>query len=307
LGFRILGFRWISKPLRDPLSALVLATVVGFLLFFLLVQFPHGEQIYGIIYLQCLFSIFAFSRLTPGWWRGAERSQWVAEWVRLAKKGMIFLVACAVLLRIVVFLVHSHAWVASLRLRILPGFLLILLLAGTSVMMKRSRRFAAVSSAMVMTVLMFGFTAWIAPLLNYGLGRMKMDVTLTPGEVRCLKRLGELAAPGDRFATNKHAIDSIVTGRERSYAYAAMAEHPVLLEGYLYHTATESPAFKALLHDNDLMFSTADQETVRDIARTWRVRWLVARPGTDLTLPRPLPAWLVEQQDCGDLKIYRVD
>ena len=74
-----------------------------------------------------------------------------------------------------------------------------------------------------------------------------------------------------------------------------------------YHTSAELPWFKALLRDNDLIFSTTDPETLRDIAKTWRVRWLVARPGTDIALPRPLPAWLVEQQNCGDLKIYRID
>ena len=307
LGFRILAFRWISKPVRDPLSAMVLATVVGFLLFFILVQFPHEEQIYGIIYLQCMFSIFAFSRLTSGWWRGVERSKWIAEWLRLATKGMIMLVACAVLLRIVNYAVHSQDKIAAIRHQILPCCLLILLLAGTLALMKRSHRFSTVGSAILMGVLLIGFTAWIAPLMNFGLGRMKMDVTLKPGEVRGLKRLGELAAPGELFATNKHAVDTIATRPERSYAYSALAGHPVLLEGYWYHTPTESPELKTLLLGNDLIFSTTDPETLRAIAKTYRIRWLVARPGTDITLPRPLPAWLVEQQNCGDLKIYRID
>jgi len=307
LGFRILAFRWISKPLRDPLSAMVLATFVGFLLFFLLVQFPHEEQVYGIIYLQCMFSIFAFSRLTSGWWRGVKRSQWIADWLRLATKGMIMLVACAVLLRIANYAVHSQDKIAAIRNQILPCCLLILLMAGTLALMKRSRRFAMVGSAILMGVLLIGFTAWIAPLMNFGLGRMKMDVTLKPGEVRGLKRLGELAAPGELFATNKHAVDTVATHPERSYAYSALAGHPVLLEGYWYHTPTESPELKTLLLGNDLIFKTNDPETVREIARAWRVRWLVARPGTDIALPRPLPVWLVEQQNCGDLKIYRIN
>ena len=308
LGFRIVGFRWISQPLRDPLSALVLASVLGLLSFSLLLQFPRGEQRYGIYFLQSMFSIFAFSRLTSGCWRGAERSQWIAEWLRLAKKGMILLVACGVLLRIVVYATHSHdGYRLSFRLQILPSFLLLLLLAGTSALMKRSRRFSTVGSAILMGVLLIGFLAWITPWLNFGLGRMKMDITLTPGEVRGLNRLGELAAPGERFATNKHAVDSVAIDRERSYAYATLSERPVLLEGYMYHSETALPGFKTLLRDNDLIFSTTDPETVRDIAKTWHVRWLVARPGTDIALPRPLPAWLVEQQNCGDLKIYRID
>ncbi len=307
LAFRIVGFRWISKPLKDPLAALVLASVICLLSFNLLLQFGHGEERYGMYYLQSMFSIFAFSCLMPGFWRGVERSQWIAEWLRLARNGMILLVACAVLLRTGVYVVHSHAWIASVSLQILPCFLSILFLAGASALMKRSRRFSAVTSSILMGVLLMGFLAWITPWLNFGLGRMKMDITLTPGEVQGLKHLGELSAPGERFATNKHAVDSLATGRERSYAYGALSERPVLLEGYAYRGESALAGFKTLLRENDLIFSTTDSETVREIARSWRVRWLVARPGTDIALPQPLPAWLVEQHNCGDLKIYRID
>ena len=51
-----------------------------------------ANERYGIYYLQSMLSIFAFSRLRPGCWRGVERSQWIAEWLRVAKRGMIFLV-----------------------------------------------------------------------------------------------------------------------------------------------------------------------------------------------------------------------
>jgi hypothetical protein len=307
LGFRIIGFRWISKPLRDPLAALVLASVLGLLSFNLMLQFPRGEERYGIYFLQSMFSIFAFSRLPSGWWHGAERSRWTEEWLRVAIKGLILLLVSVVLIRIAVYAAHSHAWIASFRLQILPGFLLVGLFAGTLVLMKRSPSFSTVASGILMGVLLIGFLAWITPWLNFGQGRMKMDITLTPGEVWGLDRLSELAAPGERFATNKHAIASLAIDRERSYAYATLSERPVLLEGYKYHSETALAGFKTLLSDNDLMFSTANPETVREIATTWHVKLLVARPGTDIALPRPLPGWLVEQQSCGDLKIYRID
>lgn len=307
LGFRIVGFRWISKPFRDPLSALVLATTVGFLMFFLLVQFTHEEQVYGMIYLQCMLSIFAFSRLSPGCWRGAERSQWAEEWIKLAKWGLILLVACAVLLRIIVHAMHSQAWVGSISAQILPCCLFILLLFGTAALMKRSRRFSTIASAALMGVLLIGFTAWIAPWLNFGLRRMKMDVTVAPGDVRSLKHLGELMVPGERFATNKHGVDSLATNTERSHAYAALSEHLVLLEGLFYHVQTSSQNFQELLRENDLMFSTTDPDTLHMLSRKWNVKWLVARPGTDIALPRPLPSWLTEQADNGSLKIYKID
>jgi hypothetical protein len=306
LGFRIVGFRWISEPLRDPLSALVLASVLGLLAFSLLLQLEGNER-YGIYFLQSMFSIFAFSRLTAGCWRDVERSKWTAEWLSMAKKGTIFLAACGVLIGIVSYATHRHSGIASFRLKIFLTFLLLPLLAGAAALMKRSTRFSSVGSAILMGVLLIGFLGWITPWLNYDVGRAKRDITLTPGEVRGLNRLGEVAAPGERFATNKHAVDSLVTNRERSYAYGTLSGRPVLLEGYFYRGVSALPGFKTLLRDNDLLFSTTDPETVRDIAKTWHVRWLVARPGTDIALPRPLPAWLLEQQDCGDLKIYRID
>ena len=65
-----------------------------------------------------------------------------------------------------------------------------------------------------------------------------------------LNRLEKLAAPGERFATNKHAVDSLASGPGRSYAYAAVSEHPVLLEGYRYRE-TALPGFTNLLREND--------------------------------------------------------
>ena len=307
LGFRIIGFGWITDPWRDPISALVLVSVVGLLSFSLLLVLEGSNERYGIYFLQSVFSILAFSRLKSACWHGIERTRWAAEWLTLAKWGMIFLVACALLLRLIIHLIHSQAWIASFRLQILPCILLALLLAGASAMMKRNQRFSAAASTVLMGILMIGFLAWITPWLNFGMGRMKMQVTLSPGEVQGLRRLGELAAPGERFATNKHDVDRFPVKLGRSYAYAALSERPVLLEGYADHVDATRREFRTLFQGNDLMFSTTDPETLRGIARTWDVRWLVARPGTDIALPRPLPAWLVEQQNCGDLKIYHLN
>jgi protein-S-isoprenylcysteine O-methyltransferase Ste14 len=306
LGFRIVGFRWISKSLQDPISALVIASTLGLLLFNLSIQLDGNER-YGMYYLDSVFSIFAFSRLTSGWWRGDERARWSADWLKFTGIGIFFLLAYAVLMRVVDRITHSDTWVVYNRIEIVSVVLLGLVVVGVSVVAKRNRRFSMVSSAILMGVLMIGFLAWIAPWLNFGMGRMKMDVTISSGEVLGLKRLGELAARDDRFATNKHDVDSSADKTGRSYAYAAISERPVLLEGYLHHTRRDSPAFEALLHDNDLIFTTTDAETLRSLARTWSVRWLVARPGTDIALPRPLPAWLLQQQSTGDLRIYRID
>jgi hypothetical protein len=308
LGFRISGFGWISRPLKDPLSAMVLASVLGLLAFSLLLQLRDGNERYGINFLQSMFSIFAFSRLTPGCWHGAERVKMIAGWLRAAKAALIFIAAGGVLIACVAFLTHQKTGTAFFGPKLFVAFLLLLSLVAISALMNRSRRFAAIGSAVLMGVLLAGFLAWIPDEIRHGMQEVRSDVTYPPDEVRGLRRLGNLMAPDERFATNRHALDTAGPQPpvERSYGYAALAERPVLLEGYL-ERENAVPWFGTLLHDNDLLFTTTDPEMLRNIARTWGVQWLVARPGTDISLPRPLPSWLVEQQDTGSLKIYRID
>jgi energy-converting hydrogenase Eha subunit A len=309
LGFRILGFGWISRSWKDPVSATVLASVVGLLAFSVLLQLRDGNERYGINFLQSIFSIFAFSRVTAGFWRSAERSKLIVEWLRAAKVGLTIITAAGVLIACVAFLTHHKTGTAMMGLKLLLAIVLLSLLVLTSALMNRSGRFRAVCSAVFIAVLMVGFLAWIPDLLRHGMGEVKTDVTYPPDEVHGLRRLGKLMAPDERFATNRHAFDptGLQPPVDRSYGYSALAEHPVLLEGYLDRGENLLPWFSDLLRDNDLLFTATDPKTVRDIAQKWRVQWLVARPGTDISLPRPLPAWLAELQDTGSLKIYRID
>jgi hypothetical protein len=308
LGFRIVGLRWISRRLKDPLSVLVLTSVVGLVAFALLFNLRDANERYGIYFLQALFSIFAFSRVASGCCHGDERFQMISEWLSLAMKASILFVGGAIALRVALSTMHSKVWIASFTHQIIPGCLLILLLIGASALMKRSRHFAAIGSTVLMGALMVGFLAWVPVWVRYGLGEVKTGITYAPGEVRGLRRLGELMSPNERFATNKHAlgVEGAVVPNERSYGYSALSERPVLLEGYKDRGEDLLPWFNTLLRDNDLLFSTTDPETLHSIARTYHIQWLVARPRTDISLPRPLPTWLVEQQNCGDLKIYKI-
>ena len=305
LGFRIVGFRWISQPLRDPLSMMLLTSVLGLLSFSLLVDLG-GDERYGIYFLQCMLSIFAFSRLRSGCWRGIERSQLVAEWLKLAGRGVLFLAVGGFVAAIINYATHGVSGIHSFRSRFLACAILLLLLTAVALVMKRSRRLAVIGSALLMGVFLLGFLAWVTPWLNFSMGRMRMDITLTPGEVRGLHRLKEISAPGERFATNKHTVEGMASRRERSYAYGTLAERPVILEGFLYVGESTVSGFETLLYDNDLLFTTTKPDRLRDLAKTYHVKWLVARPGTDIALPRPLPAWLEAEKGCGDLKIYRI-
>jgi hypothetical protein len=306
LGIRITALRWISRPLKDPVSVLLLATMLGFLVFTIMIQLAHGEQRYGIYFLQSVLSIFAFARLAPGWWSGKLRSETARDWLRLSAFGLAGLVACVVLIRAASFFTHQPISGPASRLRLLIAIAFTGVLAGTSALMSRSQRWSLLASRGVMATLLLGFLAWITPWIDFALGRMKMDITLTAGEVQGLMRLDELSRPGEEFATNKHILDSLVTSRERSYAYGAVSERPVLLEGFSYRGQSARPGFQELLRDNDLLFTTTSPETLKQIAVARDVRWLVARPGTDISLPKPLPPWLIEEQGCGTLKIYKL-
>lgn len=309
LGFRIVGFRWIVRLRKDPIAAMVLLSTIGLLSFFLLLQLHDGNERYGVHFLQCLFSIFAFSRVRFGCWRSAVRTQIIAGWLRTARTGVLVLAAAGILIGGYALAAHHPTAIPNFGRKLGVTLLFLALLAGIAILMQRNYRFARFASAIVLGALAFGFLGWTPDWLRYGLGRIKTDVTYAPGEVHGLQHLGQLMAPGERFATNRHALhaDHVQPILERSYGYSALSERPVLLEGYMDRGEDQLPGFATLLHDNDLLFTTTDPKQLRNTAQKWQVRWLVARPGTDIALPRPLPPWLVQQQDAGDLKIYRID
>jgi hypothetical protein len=307
LGFRIVGFRWITRPLKEPLSFLVLASVLGWLAISLLLNMVDGGERYGMYFLQSIFSIFAFSRVPSGWWHRAERFQMIADWLRVAIKGMILFVACGFLIGVLGFATHTKTGISYFGPKLLLALLLLGLMAAASALMKRSIRFSRLGSGTLMVLLMAGFLAWSPDWVKYARGMVHTDVTYPSGEVHGLRRLGDLMIPGEVFATNKHDTDTKEHGHGRSNGYFALSGRPVLLEGYLNRGENMLPWFSDLLRDNDLLFTTTDPETLREIAGKWHVRYLVARPGTDIALPRPLPTWLVPMPDSGDLKIYRID
>jgi hypothetical protein len=306
LGFRLLALRWVRFPLRNPVATLVLLVSCGLVAFFLALSL-NGNERYGLYFLQAIFSIFAFAQLKPGFWRAGERAKWTGEWLRVVVGLLLVLAIGGVALGAAASLAHVHTDIPyfSVRLAIVVGLLVVL--SGLAWLHHRGGGLQRASSAVVMAVLAVGFLGWITPWLNYGMGRARRDVSLTPGEVQGLIRLRSVSSPGDLFATNKHAVDSLVSQRERSYGYGALAERPVLLEGYLDHGVTMWSRFPALIANNDAIFTTIDPAMLRRLAESYHVRWLVARPGTDIALPRPLPQWLQEEPDTGSLKVYEIE
>jgi hypothetical protein len=307
LGIRIVGLRWLEWPLRDPCSVMVLISMAGLLSFYLFFRLYGGNERYGIYFLQCMLSIFAFSRLQPGFWHGTDRSKLIADWLRLAQRGLLLFAVSGVAIAVFCHVTHGQTGIPAFIPKVFLSLVLLALLAGGSILMRRSRGFAPVGSAILLSFLLFGFLAWISPWVNFGLGRMKLDVTLTPGEVQGLECLRKISIPDERFATNKHAVNGLINRPERSYAYVTLSERPVLLEGWWLGGERFLPEYQTLLDDNELLFTTTNPNTLRTIAEKYRVVFLVARPGTDIALSKPLPNWLEEESNCGDLKIYRIN
>jgi hypothetical protein len=306
LGFRIIAFAWVTNPLKEPLAAVVLATVIGLLTFYLLLTLGGGNQHYGIYFLECMLSIFAFSRLKYGFWHSAERRELIQTWFRIAAKGLLLLTLSALAIALLAFATHQRTGVNSFALKLAISTTTLLLLAAGASLVKRHNRSALVVSSGTIVFLLLGFLAWVTPWMDFGQGRLRDTISIPAGEVQGLERLHYLAAPGERFATNQHSLNQLPINQNRSVAYSALSERPVLLEGYLFHGEELLPWFPSMLHDNDQMFTATDPALLRDLASRWGVHWLVARPGTDISLPRPLPAWLVPQSGTGSLKIYQI-
>jgi hypothetical protein len=308
LGFRIISFAWVTEESRDQIAALVWVSFAGLLLFSWVGALWAETERYGIYYLQAVFSIFAFSRMTPGFWRNPVRDQLLVEWLSLAIKGLALFMAAGLLIGLFAYVTTHSSSIPYFRYRVVGGFSLVAFLAVLLAIVKKSGQFSTAISGVIAAVLMVGFLGWVTTLIKYRSAGQAYDVTLTPGEVQGLKRLRETAAPGERFATNKHFPTSGgMPGSPDSYAYGTLSSLPVLLEGSFDGAEETLPGFAKLSRDNDLLFTASDPAALRNIAQSYGVRWLVLRPGTDISLPKPLPSWLVAQKDCGDLKIYRIN
>jgi hypothetical protein len=65
----------------------------------------------------------------------------------------------------------------------------------------------------------------------------------------------------------------------------------MLLEGWQYGEI-DDPRFESVHRDNETLFSTRDRAEFRSIVTRYGIRYVIAKPGTDVGLPEPHPAWL---------------
>ncbi|HKO18381.1 MAG TPA: hypothetical protein VJU82_05805 [Acidobacteriaceae bacterium] len=147
LGFRIFAFTSIPFRRSQTASVLFLATIIGFLCFNLLLRLRDGNEHYGSYFLQCMFSIFAFSQIDAGWWRRRERRTRVIEWTRLARKGVLICAVAGFAFGCYSFARYRHTGVDHFVLKMIATLLVAAVLTAILIVLRSGRPIASVASA----------------------------------------------------------------------------------------------------------------------------------------------------------------
>lgn len=310
LGIRQYAFSRMKNPLRDPVSAALIILFVGFVSLSLLFRDHYwGNTRYGLLFAQATFSVFSFAWLSEPT-RMALRNNWselssaVTDLLRVILLSGIAFFTCAVFSYLLIELSDNSRF--SVVMTIKAAFVIILVSAASLVLFLKVKNLQSVLSGLVAGICFLGFAAWVADWVNYGLGRMRMDVTISKGEALGLASLRNVSKKGDMVATNQHALPGFRRGSERSYAYGTLSERTMLLEGWKSGGADNHPLFEQIKQANDLLFSTTDEGVARNVIRDFNIRFVVAKPETDIALAKSLPNWLSLIPDTGTLKVYKV-
>ncbi len=308
LGMRSYVLGRVRNPFRHPVSAALLISVCGFAsvsLFFR--DRVVNETRYGFLYAGSVLSIFAFA-----WLYAPLKQAFEGNWA-----GLRLVVTDA--LRVAI-LVSAVCLVAAVLVRVLggnsdPSFqyrlknvlrasgAVFVLASASRLLMARFDRARSALTVLILAGYALGFAAWIPDWENFGLDRMKMDMTASRGEVVGLATLHRLSNKGDLIATNHCCVPG---WGESAYQYGALSERTMLLQGWREGGAANHPLFAGVKQANDLLFSTKDTAAFRGIVERFHLRFIVAEPGTDIQLAKPLPSWLVAIPDSGTLTIYKV-
>jgi hypothetical protein len=311
LGLRIFAFARVKNPLRDAVSAALLVSVLGFVsLSVLFVEYYWSNNRYGLLFAGSILSVFSFAWLFAPFREAFKGNSSgllsaVADTMRFAMfSGMAFLVLTILAWSIVGSTDPNSRY--SLKLAFAASIAVLLSTVAARFFIVNLNRARPIIVFLILGVYSLGFTAWIADWLNFGLGRMKMDIVVSSGEVVGLATLRNISKKGDLVATNHHSLPNFSFGPERAYGYGALSERPMLLEGWKSSGGENHPLFEKVKRANDLLFSTSDASVARDIVRSFDIRFIVAQPGTDLLVTKSLPSWLVPISDSGSLTIYRV-
>lgn len=302
LGVRIITIYLIRRWRTDPASASVLIATVGFTLFTLLVNDQHwGSDRYGFSFLQSIYSVYGFTLLgvaAEKFRSGSSPWNWLTERITSAGlwSGLLFLTVGFVGL-----LGYDMAWK---RLdKVVVGSIAVIVVSISLLYMAASYRHRLIGAAVGLCVLL-GSLAWVPTVLNFGLNQLNLRVRLQPSEVEALQLVRENSNTGDLVATNRHSIEGIPWRPQRSYAYRALSERPILLEGWRYGERFHS-RFGRIRKNNNKIFESKKCNKVLNIIRKYNVKYIIVRgkQGVKCKKDRSLG---VKRLKKGDTRVYEI-
>ncbi|WP_455387810.1 hypothetical protein [Petrachloros mirabilis] len=316
IGLGARGILFSPAIARYPfgIRVLLVLLLLGFLGFTVVFKdIWWGNDRYGVIFLQCSLSMLAgplvMSCLSPVPDKTAAARK-TAKFLLQGTKRIAVLFAVAALIGLIT--VFEYGQPANTGLNYAYWFKLVLTIAlaatvgsaiGSYLLAARSRM-GDVVARVVLVVYAIGFLAWVPGWLDFGLDRAHLAVRQPPVVVAGLLKLRSLAGQESIIATNDDSVATIPSRPERSYGYYALAERPVLLEGWQYGEKLH-PRFPIIHRDNTVLFKTRDPAEFWGIVKRYGIDYIVAKPGTDIALPIPHPSWLRRLPTPG-LVIYNV-
>jgi hypothetical protein len=311
LGIRLYAFSSVKNPFNDPVSAVLIISFSG--LTAAGVFCGAMDARYGFLYAQGILGVFAFAFLSAPL-HAAINKGWREVFSEINKVIRIVFISGAgfLIYSSISWWLSTHSTSASIDnqtaiIRLIKVSSIVVVFSVTSFIIMARPNYLRKSFAMVIvSVCIFGFTAWVTDWINYGLGRLNMDITISKEEVKGLEILRRVSEKGDLICTNKHMLTGYRSGMERSYAYGALSERPILIEGFFYSGLENMQLIQEVLKENDLLFDSSQPGVVKSIIEKYGIKYLVVRPGTALTIANELPDWLREIQVTGNLKIYAV-
>ncbi len=175
-----------------------------------------------------------FFRVKLRFWRRAQRSQLIAAWVRLAAIGTGVIGMSGILAWALGYAVAQAAGIDSFRSK------MFLLSPFDRVPRRHFVPDEAQSAAFQRSaVCSWPYFCWLS-CLDHSLAQLRHGAH-EDGRNRFAWRsdgpesAASACGANEEFATNKHGWNSLAEQTERSYAYAALSQRPVLVEGYLDH------------------------------------------------------------------------
>jgi hypothetical protein len=306
-GLCLLQFAWGTRQSKTALLLFLVANFGLYEVFFL--------QGYPLQILAVLLSGYAAAPLAaiieslrsggPSW-----SQAWAAVMLCFKRYSLGLLILAAVLL--------PPAWYPLLRHRgleaiygfsvLLPGVLFVT--AGLYVFLARAVKTAWTprprgTAAIGCLLFLLSAAGTVRAELNWVLDYLGNSTALDAGRVRSLEFVRDCPELGSLAATTHHDIET-ASLPERSYGYAALSRRCMLLEGWRYGCAEDSPLLKEVMEDNGRLFATHDAGEARAIAAKYGVTHILLEPGQSLGFDVASSPWLRAVPNPGTLTILAV-